>query len=377
MPASPTSALENEDDKLNPSTEGQASSEGQENTATGTENAESSNADSKPSMLDAVKAALGGEAEQSSGSGSEKGGENDPAKPAEGADPKAGEVDESSHGLSEEELGRLNAKTRERIVELSGKVKSANDQVRTLQPMADRMAKIESFVQQNGLSSAYMTNMFDGAVKLKNGGLTEDDFRTGVEVMLAVNNDPIKAYALLTPIMQSLAALNGEILSPELAAQVEAGEITQEAAQEISRARAGKVVTTHQATVTQKRQEDDAAAQRQSELNTQGASVEQAINGWEKNWKGRDPDHSHKYALWRDKMDVYIARIETGKEALPDAKAVVAKAEQFLKEVTTTLTKMRPSKTAIRSTPQGVGTSTGAKAVPGTLKEAIQGALAR
>jgi hypothetical protein len=162
-----------------------------------------------------------------------------------------------------------------------------------------------------------------------------------------------------------------------LAAQVEAGQITEEAALEISRARAGKVVTTHQQTVAQQRAEEDAAAQRKTQLDAQGASVETAINGWEKSWKSSDPDHGHKYALWRDKMDVYIARIETGKEPLPDAQTEIAKAEKFKKEVTATVTKMRPSKTAITTTPTGVGSSTGAKAVPSTLKEAIQGALAR
>jgi hypothetical protein len=380
MPASPTDELEDlsnvenlNDSNLASDTQADSGIQDASNTA------DSSTADQdaeKPSMLDAVKAALKPEGEQSSGSGDDKGAKEAADAATEGAkDPAKAEEEDDLGEVTDEELKGYNHRTRRRVKQLIGKAKAFEQELESLKPAAEQMSKISSFVQENNLSRENLNTLFDGAVKLKKGGLTDDDFRTGVEMMLAVNNDPARAYQLLTPLMLSLASLTGEVLSPELAAQVNAGQITEEAALEISRSRAGRVVQTHQQTEAEKRAEAEAEEQRKASLQTQGDAVGSAITNWEKSWKTSDPDHSHKYALWRDKMDVYIARIETGKEPLPDAATVIAKAEQFKKDVTSTLLKMRPSRQPIRTTPTGVGTSTGAKAAPGSLKEAITNVL--
>jgi hypothetical protein len=378
MPVPPTDELEKQghvDENLDNGQDSQLSENTQDvNTA----DSSAAEVTEKPSMLDAVKSALSAGEEQSSGSGDEKGAEaaaeaatdesQDKSKAAEGDD--LGDV-------TQEELQSYPAKTRRRVKQLLERAKGAETEISTLKPVAERMARIESFVAENNLSKDNLNTLFDGAVKLKKGGLTDDDFRTGVEMMLAVNNDPARAYQLLTPLMQSLAALAGEVLSPDLAEEVKAGVISEERALEISRARATRVVTTHQKTQAEEQAEAEALAQKQSELANQGNAVATAITNWENTWQKRDPDHGHKHALWREKMDIYVARIEMGKEPIPDAKTIVAKAEQFQKEVTATLSKMRPARNPIRSTPTGVNTVTGAKAVPGSLKDAISGALAR
>jgi hypothetical protein len=218
--------------------------------------------------------------------------------------------------------------------------------------------------------------MFDSAVRAKKGGLTNDDYRACIEVGLAVTNDPERAKQLLMPIMESLFVLTGEVLSPELTAEVEAGRITEEAAREISRHRAGRVITTHKQTEAEKRAQQEAEDRAKSAVAKQADSVATGISNWENQWKSRDPDYAIKSSLWRDKMDAYIARVQTKQEPAPsDAKAIVAVAEKFKKDVESTLLRLRPSKKPINPTPHGVGTSTGSKVAPSSLKEAIGNAL--
>ncbi len=332
----------------------------------------------KPSLLDAVSAALHREEEQPSGSKGDDEGAEDAAKAAAGdesKDEKTAEAKDADLELSEEETKGTDPKAR-RIRNLVGKVKEAHDQVRTLTPVAERMARIDKFVEENGLSKENMNTLFEGAVKLKKGGLTDEDFRTGVEMMVAVNNDPQRAFELLMPLMETLAALTGEVLSPELAEQVTAGQITEEAAREISRARAGRVIQTTQQTEAQKRAQAEQQQSAQAQLQKQGDAVATGITQWENQWKRSDPDYAIKSSLWRDKMDAYIAKVTLKQEPIPaDAKAIVAIAEKLKKEVETTLMKIRPSKKPINPTPHGVGTSTGSKAAPFSLKEAIGQAL--
>lgn len=380
MAASPTDELEDQGgvENLNDSLDGSQGSQADENQDDSNPAATSTAEDAeKPSLLDAISSALNPEEEKSSGSG-----DDEDAKAA--ADAATGKSEDKAAGAEGEDLGEItdeelkgyHSKTRRRVKQLIGKAKGLEVEVTTLKPVAERMAKIDKFVEDNGLSKENMNTLFEGAVKLKKGGLTDEDFRTGVEMMVAVNNDPQRAFELLMPLMETLAALTGEVLSPELAEQVNAGQITEEAAREISRARAGRVIQTTQQTEAQKRSQTEAAAQAQAALKQQGDAVATGITNWEANWKTRDPDYAIKSSLWRDKMDAYIARVATKQEPAPaDAKAIVAVAEKLKKEVESTLLKLRPQRQAIKPTPHGVGTSTGSKAAPASLKEAIGNAL--
>jgi len=377
MADSPTDELEDKelDGQRDAAGSGQEDGTEDDNSTAGTSTAEDAE---KPSMLDAIKSALGDEEEQPSGSDGEDKDAKDAAKAATGEGPegaKPADGKDADLELSEEEAKGNDPKTR-RIRNLVGKVREAHDKLREAQPAAERMARIEKFVEEHQLSTDNLNNLFAGAVKLKQGGLTDDDFRTGVEIMVAVNNDPQKAYELLMPLMESLAVLTGDVLSPELQKQVQEGQITEEAARELSRGRAGSVLRTSQQTEAQKRAETEAAERVKAQKQQQGDAVASGLTNWENQWKGRDPDFSLKYDLWKGKMDALIARIAMGQETPPtDAKAMVALAEQYKKEVEVTLQRIRPQRAPMKSTPQGVGTSTGSKAAPSSFKEAISAAL--
>lgn len=331
----------------------------------------------KPSLLDAISSALSPDGEKSSGSG-----DDEEAKAAAAAatgksgDKPAGTGEEDLGEITDEELKGYHSKTRRRVKQLIGKAKEYEGEISTLKPVAERMAKIDKFVEDNGLSKEDMNTLFGGAIKLKQSGVTNEDFNASVEIMTAIRNDPNRAYELLLPLVESLATLTGDVLSPDLIEQVNNGQITEEAAREISRYRAGRVITTVQQTEAEKRSQTEAQQREQSQRRQQGDAVATGITNWESSWKSRDPDYAIKSSLWRDKMDAYIAKVAMKQEPAPtDAAAIVAVAEKFKKDVEATLLKLRPSKKAINPTPHGVGTSTGSKAAPASLKEAIGNAL--
>lgn len=378
MPDSPTDELEDQSivNNLHDDSGTGSQDNGAQDDSNGADTSTAQDAE-KPSLLDAVSAALNPKEEQSSGSG-----DDEDAKAA--ANAATGKSDDKTAGADSEDLGEItddelkgyHSKTRRRVKQLIGKAKGLEDQNKILTPAAERMANIDKFVESNGFSKEDMNTLFGGAVKLKKNGVTNEDFNASVEIMTAIRNDPNRAYELLLPVVESLAVLTGDVLSVELIEQVTSGQITEEAAREISRHRAGRVINTVQQTEAQKRTETETQQREQSQRAAQGNAVAVGITNWENQWKTRDPDYAIKSSLWRDKMDAYIARVSTKQEAAPaDATAIVAVAEKLKKEVESTLLKLRPARTAIRSTPQGVGTSTGSKVAPSSLKDAIGLAL--
>lgn len=338
--------------------------------------AESSTAgdDNKPSMLDAVEAALNRGKEQSSGSGDDKG--------DQGTDSVAGGVDAPKAAgdelgeISPEELASYHPKTRRRIEQFLGNIKGLKEELSTVAPQAERMVKLDGFIKEQGFSPDNMNTLFSVGSRLVKGGLSNEDMNSMAEMALAVNNDPQRAYALLTPLMQTLAQITGDILPVDLATEVQAGRLTEEHAREISQSRAGKVLNESQTKQAQDAKLAETTRAETERLTALGDSVGTAITNWENSWKTRDPDHAIKHALWQDKMNVYVARLKTKEETLPDAKIVVAKAEQFKKEVEAVLAKIRPNRQSINPTPQG-GSSTGSKAKPSSMLEAIGNALDR
>lgn len=127
------------------------------------------------------------------------------------------------------------------------------------------------------------------------GWLTErnigrDDFSTGLSIIDAVRNDPTKAYELLKPVMTHLETLVGARLPADLAAQVEAGSVTQEIAQELARTRGKAAITEGRLQTTEDRAQRDAEARRAGEFEQQTQTVVTALNTCESAWMKSDPD---------------------------------------------------------------------------------------
>lgn len=125
---------------------------------------------------------------------------------------------------------------------------------------------------------------------LRDNNLQRDDFQQGLSIMAAIRNDPAKAYELMLPIMERLESLVGARLPDDLKAKVEAGQIDAESAREMAKAR-GRVEIEKTARETlEQRQAREAEERTRGEQQRVMNDVTQALNAWDAEWAGRDPD---------------------------------------------------------------------------------------
>lgn len=321
------------------------------------ENADSStaNADDKEpqSMADAVRNALAGkEEEQSSGSGEGK--DKDGSSTSSSKESDKDENEEELGEVTEKELDSYHAKTRRRVEGLLNDKKELASRIEEMQPQAERMAKLEQYVADNGL--------------------TREDVNTGFEIMSLMVNDPVKAYEALTPIYESLRAYVGEVLPQDLQEQVNKGQITEEAARELSRTRSHNAINARRDEERTNREAANRAVQDRRKL---ADEVGSAVTEWEKTWKTTDPDYSRKQSRVLEKVELELNR-RAKKNSLPQNKQeavdMVAECKDAVdKEFKSYANSNRRNKPMDSDTE--VGTKPGSTSEPKTMLEAISQAV--
>ena len=154
-------------------------------------------------------------------------GEQSPTKATEDAKPKEGEA---AKGASEDDVppavksspAYKKLSSENRILQVA---KEKNEQaIKDLEPKAKVYEDLSTFIKQGNLSS--------------------EDFQSGLTIMRALKMDPPTAYKMLVPVMKELEAAVGVTLPQDLEVEVEAGTISRERAQELSRARADAAIAT-------------------------------------------------------------------------------------------------------------------------------------
>ena len=123
---------------------------------------------------------------------------------------------------------------------------------------------------------------------LVENGLTGQEAAEGFEVMALLKRDPAAAWAKLKPIVQNLLVVTGNVLPDDLKSRVQRGELSREAAMEMSRLRAGQQTTEQQRQFERQRQEQMQAHQAQQQIKAE-------VGGWEMAMRTRDPDFDAKY----------------------------------------------------------------------------------
>lgn len=121
-------------------------------------------------------------------------------------------------------------------------------------------------------------------------GFTQDEFAQGLVIMAATKNDPRKAYELLAPLVDGLRARVGLVLPDDLQRDVEAGTISQERAQELSRARASSALDRERAAATEARLQREAQERAQGDEDRAFVNITQALDAAEAEWLKTDPD---------------------------------------------------------------------------------------
>ena len=147
---------------------------------------------------------------------------------------------------------------------------------------AEQFRKVQSFLDQNDLNA--------------------EEAAEGLTLMALMKHSPAEAWTRLKPHVQKLLAESGELLPQDLTERVRKGEITREAALEMSRLRAKESsresFQQHQARVAKQQQQRDA----QMALRNEAAS-------WETQMRGRDPDFDakaealQKEVIWLQRRD--------------------------------------------------------------------------
>jgi hypothetical protein len=301
----------------------------------------SSTADEKgspASMLDAVKTALDiGDQEKT------------PVSETEGSKAEVVASDEKpadEADFTEDELKSYKPKTQERIRRLVGKIHDAKSEADSLRPKADGFERISAFVRDKGLS--------------------EQDVNTGFEIMALMSSDPVRAYQVLTPIYQQLAANVGAVLPQDLADDVRLGYVSQNRAQELAQTRALADIERNRAQrFVEQRQQEEIGRQNQAHID----GVAGAVTTWEKAKSANDPD----WELKRERIGELI-ELEVRRAGYPqNPQQAVELAEKALMRVSQELKKFAPRATSV--TPVTGAASGRSQAQPQNMLEAIKRAV--
>lgn len=153
-------------------------------------------------------------------------------------------------------------------------------------------------------------------------GLSHDEVADAIELSALLRNDPAAAREVVQKIAEALDGTLGNVLSDDLKAKVDSGEMTEEAALEVSRARAKTTRSERRVetvTAAQQRTQDEAAMR---ERNT---GILKAVGTWEAEQLKLDPD----FAQIKPLIGVMVRNILFGrKEGYKDPADAVAVVKQ-------------------------------------------------
>lgn len=185
--------------------------------------------------------------------------------------------------ISREDYAKLPPAVRRRFGTLTSQRNEARDSLKSAQPKATAYDELATYC--------------------KTSGLTPDDFTFGLEVMRLVRTDPAKAWDALQPVIKDLQAHVGEILPTDLQKEVDAGTISEARAKELALARRERQRLTAN---DEGRVERDRVEGERRAYATRTEKVKGAIEGWENQWKGNDPDYAKKAERVWERMVVLM-----------------------------------------------------------------------
>ncbi len=296
------------------------------------------------SMLDAVVSAL--KPSKGADEGSPASQTQDPKTNADPNVPKDDEPREEQlpEEVTEEELNDQKPKTRKRIEQLLGKVRTLGSQVTDLSPKAQEFDKLVNFIADNGLS--------------------KQDLDATFEIVSAIRNDPTKAYKALTPIYQALQQAVGDILPTELQERVRLGYISEADARALHRAQRSEALTREQSERTEQRRTEQSERERKQTL---VRDVSSTVGTWEQGKASSDPDWHLKQSRINE-----LIRLKVYEQGYPDTKeAAVKLCNDVYDDVTKEIRRLSP-KPQEKQAVNGNASSRDTAAEPKSILEAVQ-----
>ena len=271
---------------------------------------------------------------------------SEPAQPDPGATTSTQAAAETPTGdePSEAELQAATPRTRARIKQLLEQRHAARTEVAALKADADVGRQINGYLTKNNIS-----------VKDANLGLAQ---------MAALARGDHKAFldGVMPYVELSRQALGLAVL-PRLQPQVEAGEISDAAARELTRAELARARSDG---LLEQSRAAEAARQQQEVQDRAFHAAAGAITQWESEARSRDPDYAKKAPMVKRFAEGLIA--QHGTPTSPDAARALA--QRAYEEVNASLAAVRPLPAPTQIAPRGAGGITGATPEPRSAKEA-------
>ena len=199
---------------------------------------------------------------------------------------------------------------------------------------------------------------------LSHNNINADEASTGLQIMALMKNDPAKALEALTPFVNTLRELTGEVLPDDIRNKVDDGFMDEDAGRELSRARAEAD--------NQKRINDRVAAQQTNVQSQQHKDhLARTVTAWEDNARQSDPD----YDLKQDEIDDRV-RVLVSERGSPNTEEdAISMANEAYEAVNQRFKARMGTKRAIRTASGGKLGGTPV-AEPKSLLEAVQNAVA-
>lgn len=151
--------------------------------------------------------------------------------------------------------------------------------------------------KENGALATDATHYRTITTFLSENGLSNEEAADGLQIMAVAKRDPAKAVEMIRPWLEKVLIAAGEILPDDLAQKVQQGHLPNDAAFEVSRARA-------QAEALRAQQE--LASERQRGAEAQRARQERldAAETWQADRVQKDPNFAAKLPLVMDHVKV-------------------------------------------------------------------------
>lgn len=263
----------------------------------------------------------------------------DPKPKPDGADPAAKDPAADPRAAQDKELDknpRFQAVTRERDA---------------FKPDAEQYRNIKAYMDENGLKHEQVAD--------------------ALELSALLVNDPEKGLAVIEKIRETLNGTLGNTLPDDLKAKVDSGEMTEDAALEVSRARAKTNRADRRVeSVTKSAQETKDAAAHEAHV----TAIRSKVDGWEAQVAKTDPDFAKKRGLIGVMVrNILFARGDNFKDA-NDAEAVMRQAYVMANHQIKSLTPAPQARRGIIPSSGPRGTSIPASE-PKSLGEAMSRAL--
>lgn len=212
-------------------------------------------------------------------------------KPDQAASPAEGEEGVVAKSGAEDDYSDVPFNAHPRFKELVREKNAFRADAQRHQRDAEQFRTVQDFMEQNGLVAE------EAAELLIVGGL--------------MKTNPAEAWRRVKPVIQQLLIAAGEVLPEDLQGRVQRGEMSADAALEVSRARAG-VQSVH---ATRSFEQQRADQQRQRETQT---SLRAAAETWQAERERKDPNFAGKLEPLMDR----VARLQR-QEGVPNTPAAV------------------------------------------------------